>query len=114
MGWKRLTDIFVTAVQNGLVSPAVLTDSSERLDYPESKLLALLLLVNHDIFDVAHAAQPTLELPLHNHRSHSDDLVASLVHNNEGIIGPWAGAQRLEVCDPGCFTWIWSGAQGGE
>lgn len=82
----RLTDILVTAVQDSLVSATILADVREGVDDSEPELLALLLLINNDIFNVPHTANPPLKFALHEHGSHSNDLVSRLVDHDECVI----------------------------
>jgi hypothetical protein len=55
----KRTDISVIAVKNRLVTVHPLGDVRESLDYAQTKLFALHLSGNGDIFDVPDAAQST-------------------------------------------------------
>ena len=102
-----LTDVLGGAIQNRFVRTAVLTDVHQRLDYPQPKLLSLLLLVNHNILDMTRTAQSPLELALHEYRSHSYNHVGRLVNNDKRVVYSWRGTQRLEVRNPSFLSWIW-------
>lgn len=63
------------AIQNGLVAPDLLGDEIQRLDDPEAKLLALLVLGNSNIFNVADETQLVNELALYNEGARADNSV---------------------------------------
>ena len=54
---RSLTYVAFAAVQDRLVAPAVLADTGERLDDAQAELLALLVLCDGDILDVADGAK---------------------------------------------------------
>jgi hypothetical protein len=59
--------IGLTAVENTLVAPDLLSDGVEGLDDAQTKLLALLVLGDGDVFDVADEAHVVDELALDDH-----------------------------------------------
>ena len=54
---KALTNIVVAAVQDRLVATHILRNKVQRLNDPQTKLLALLVLCDSNIFDVADEAE---------------------------------------------------------
>lgn len=103
-GGESLTNVGVTAVQNGLVATTALTDVCESLDDTQAKFLALLTFIYGDVLDVTDASETTEEFTLDEEGAYSDDLVARLVEDYDGIVGARGYAHGVELIDPCCFT----------
>ena len=95
-----------TAIQNRLIAPHTLANSSERLDDAQPKLLALLALVDGDVLDVADGAEPAEELALDEDTSNTNNLIRSTIKNNESVIRIYACALLVELSDPSSFARI--------
>lgn len=100
------TDVGVAAVQDSFVAPAVFTDTCQRPDDPQPKLLALLILVDGNVLDVANAAKPAEELALDEDGADSDDTVGVLVDNDDSVVGARCGTACLELRAPRFLAWV--------
>ena len=72
----------ITAVQDRLITTAVLADPRQRLNNPQPQLLPLLVLVHRNIFNMTNASQAPQELAFDKHRTNSDDTISRLVYDD--------------------------------
>lgn len=86
----------------------------ERLDDADAQLLPLLLLVDRNILDVPHAAEPAEELALDEQRAGADDAVRLLVDDDERVVRVRRGAHGIELGDPGGFAEVGRDGEDGE
>jgi hypothetical protein len=108
------TNVLRAAVQNRLIAPAPFTEVRERLDDPEAQLLALLVLVYCDVFNVTNSAQTTKELALDKKRTRADNDVGLTVDNHQTIVGMRCGAQVLKLPTPRVSTRVSDDCEDGE
>lgn len=112
--FRGLTNIRVTAVQDGLIAPAVLTDPSQCLDDAQANLLPLNVLVHRDILDVSDVPESAQELALYEDTSDADDSVRIAVDNDECVVGVRALLLLVELRNPGLFAGIGDHSQHGQ
>jgi len=103
-GGKSLTNVGIIAVQNGLVTTPVLTDGCKSLDDTQTELLPLLAFVYCDILDVTHASKSSEKLALDEYSAYSNDLVAGLVEDDDGIVGVRRLPHGVELVDPSSLS----------
>jgi hypothetical protein len=111
---RPLTDIGVAAVQDGLVATAVLANVREGLDDALTKLFALLGLVDGNVLDVTDGAETAEELALDEDAADTDDAVAGVVDDDEGVVCPGHCAHGVELVHPGGFTEVVDDGEDGE
>ena len=104
----------ITAVQDRLITPAVLADRRQRLDDPQPELLALLGRVHGDVLDVAHAAEPAEELALDEDGADGDDAVGRAVDNDDGVVGARGRAEGVELRAPSVLAGVCDDGEDGE
>lgn len=102
----RRTYVLLTAVQDRLITPTPLANSRQGLDDAQAYLLALLLLVDGDVLDVADAAETAEELALDEDAADADDRVRGLVEQDDGVIRAGARALCMELCLPALRAWV--------
>lgn len=112
--FRGLTNIRVTAVQDGLIAPAVLADPSQRLDDAQAYLLPLDILVHRDVLNVSDAPESTQELALNENTSDTDDPVCVTVDYDECVVGVRAVLLLVELRDPGLFARVGDHGQHGQ
>ena len=71
----KLTYICITAVQDGLIAPAILADPSQSLDDTQANLFALNVLIHRNVLNMTHAPESAQELPLDEDTSDTNDLI---------------------------------------
>lgn len=104
--FRGLTNIRVTAVQDGLIAPAVLADPSQSLDDAQADLLPLDILVDRDVLDVSDAPESAQELALNEDTTDADDSVRVAVDYDECVVGVRAVLLLVELRNPGLFAGV--------
>jgi len=82
-----LTDVVIVAVQNGLIAPHTLTDSSERLDNPQTKLVTLHALINRNVLDMTNTSKVPNELLLQEDRTNANNGVCLAQNDDQRVVG---------------------------
>lgn len=78
--------IRLTAIQNGFIASNSLSHSVKSLNDSQTKLLALLVFGNGDIFDMAYQAQVVDEFALDDHGTSPDNGIGFVTHH-EYVVG---------------------------
>lgn len=78
----QLTNVFVTAIQDGLIATDGLGYTSESLNNSQSQLLPLLSLINGNILDMPNSTEISQELLLNENVPSCDNLVGALQNND--------------------------------
>jgi hypothetical protein len=76
----------LAAVQDGLVTPDLLSHEIQRLNDPQPQLLALLVLGHSDVLDVPNKSQLVDELALDDQRTGADDVLGGVEDGDQEVL----------------------------
>ena len=73
------------AIQDGLVTPDLLSHEIQRLNDPQPQLLALLVLGHSNVLDVSNKPQLVDELALDDQRTGADDMLGGVEDGDQEV-----------------------------
>ena len=75
----------LAAIQDGLVTPDLLSHEIQRLNDPRPQLLALLVLGHSNVLDVSNKPQLVDELALDDQRTGADDMLGGVEDGDQEV-----------------------------
>lgn len=86
----------------------------EGLDDTLTELFALLALVDGNVLNVTDAAETAEELAFDEDAADTDDAVAGVVNDDEGVVCPRCCTHGVELVHPGGLTGVTDDGEHGE